>query len=324
MSIVAPTPTACWSVGHGGRVVYLCPWHGASGGIQVLYEHVRLLRRAGVQAMLGAPGAFRRCSWFANDPVETPAIANCLAGLTDADILVVPEIAVGAAELDGLPGRRLAFVQNPGLLRGSLRGYAGVVVPTPVLVPWLQRRAGQAPPVAVVPGFLHEELLRPFRRFTRQRPRVLIVDRPDKHRGEPAEARAQLVRRGMAVTCVDRPLSRREFTALFASHDVYLHLSYPEGFPISILEAFGAGCLVIGFAGCGGLEFMHNAVNCCVVPDGCVAEVVERLELVLRAPRTGLDAMLASAWATAHRYGESSAAAALARILPNEGGPVVP
>jgi hypothetical protein len=312
-----PTSRAldCRPIGRG-RVIYLCDWTGPSGGIQVLYEHVRLLRQLGVDAMLGAPGPFRRCDWFANDPAQSPGIADCLGSSSEDDVLVMPEICVGAPQLDGVRARRVAFVQNPSLLRGRLDDYAGAIVPGHALVPWLQAVSGFSGEIAVVPGFLHAELVRAGRTFTSGRPRVLIVDRPDKHRGEPADvARALCGQPHVDVTYVDRPLPRTEFTELFCQHDVYLHLSWPEGFPISILEAFGAGCLVAGFAGRGGLEFMRDGDNCFVVADGDRDGVVAALARVLATPRPVLDAMLRRALATARNHAEQRTSDALSKVF---------
>ncbi|MFY9343900.1 MAG: glycosyltransferase [Planctomycetota bacterium] len=302
-----------------GRVVYLCQWTGTSGGIQVLYEHVRLLRGHGVPALLGAHGPFRRCSWFANDPSSTPALDDCLAKLRCDDVLVTPEICIGAPELDAIPARRVAFVQNPALLRTGLDGYARALVPAWALVPWLRRTTAFTGGIEVVPGFLHAEFLQPPRSFARARPRVLLVDRPDKNQGEPARVRDRLRQRGgIEVTYVDHPMPRDEFVRLFRTHDAYLHLSHPEGFPISILEAFGAGCLVVGFAGIGGLEFMRDRVNCFVVADGDADGVVGVLDGALARSPLELDAVLHAARETARAFPEQATAGALVRVFARD------
>lgn len=310
-----PEATGMLVTNGAGRIVYLCLWTGTSGGIQVLYEHVRLLRQQGHRALLGAEGPFHRCTWFANDPERAPGLDACLAALNADDVLVVPEICVGAPQLDAVPARRVAFVQNPALLRAGLEGYTGAMVPAERLVPWLTRSTGFGGRIAVVPGFLHAELVAPSRRFVRTRPRVLVVDRPDKHLGEPARLRDLLrARRDLDVTFVDWSMPRSDFVALFRAHDVYLHVSHPEGFPISILEAFGAGCLVVGFAGIGGLEFMQDGRNCFVVADGDVAGVDATLAAVVQRPGAELDAILHNARETALAFPEHNTAAALARL----------
>lgn len=313
--ISQPSMSGMLSTRDDARVVYLCQWTGTSGGIQVLYEHVRLLRRLGTNALLGAHGPFRRCEWFDNDPALTPAIDDCLAGLQGNDVLVVPEICIGAPELSGLRGRRVAFVQNPSLLRTDLTGFECAMVPAHTLVPWLRAATAFDGPIAVVPGFLDSELVRSPRRFTDGRVRVLLIDRPDKHRGEPSAARERLRQRtDIEVTYVASPMPRQQFVELFRAHDVYLHLSHPEGFPISVLEAFGAGCLVVGFAGIGGLEFMQHDRNCFVAPDGDVAGAIATLTEALHRPSAELDQLLACARATAAAFPETGTANALARL----------
>jgi len=298
------------------RVIYLCPWTSESGGIQVLYEHVRLLRKNGIDALLGAPEQFQRCTWFDNDPKKAPGIDNVFAQLRDDDVLVVPEICVGAELLDNVAATRIALVQNPDLLTAPLDEYAATIVPTPVLKPWLEGVAGGAAPIHVVPGFLHNTLVRAPRRFTRNRPRALIVDRPSKHRGEPVRMRDRLTADAvMDITYIDQAMSRDRFTDLFRQHDIYLHLSYPEGFPISVMEAFGAGCLVVGFSGRGGLEFMRNGQNCWVAPDGDFDGALTQLHNALDSSKDERDAMLMAARATATAYPEHDTATALHTVL---------
>ncbi|MFK7740599.1 MAG: glycosyltransferase [Planctomycetota bacterium] len=299
-------------------MIYLCMWTGTSGGIQVIYEHVRILRGLGIDARLGAHGPFRRCTWFRNDPVSTPAIDDCLAKLTAQDVLVVPELCIGAPELADVPGRRIAFVQNTSLLTSPLAGYESVLVPSAAIEPTLRQASRYQGDVHVVPSFLHSEFLFPSRAFTQRRPRVLLIDRPNKHAGEPREVQSHLhdrCRLDVEVTYVDQSLPRDAFTALFRNHDFYLHLSHPEGLPISILEAFGAGCLVIGFAGIGGLEFMVDGDNCFIVADGNVPATIDALAHALRQPCETLNAMLYRARRTAATFDEARTTAALARAF---------
>jgi glycosyltransferase involved in cell wall biosynthesis len=142
-------------------------------------------------------------------------------------------------------------------------------------------------------------------------PRALVIPRERKHRGEPYLAAWALRTVGMDVSICDRPMHRRAFLALFRAHDLYLHLSRPEGFPGPVIEAFGAGCLVAGFAGVGGLHFMRHGDNCLLAEDGDWRRVVEQATALRNVAADAVDAMLASARATAARFDE----AALARRL---------
>lgn len=299
------------------RVFYVCNWTGESGGIKVLYDHVRLLRRLGFDARLGAYGDFQRCAWFVHDPAEIPGVSRFLDELLPGDLVVLPEFCMRDEELAGRPCRQVVLVQNPDLMTGPAADprYEAFLTPSEALVPWIREERGFDGPLLVVPGFLEDELVLPQRRFPERRPRVLLIDRIDKNNGEPALARAALERRGLPVALVDERLPRAAFVELFRQHDVYLHLSYREGFPISVLEAFGAGCLVAGFAGRGGLEFMRDGHNCFVAGDGDWANLVERTFEVAAAPRARPDAMLVAARATALEFPEARARRRLQQVF---------
>ena len=97
-------------------VYYLCNWDSLSGGIRVLYDHVRTLRRAGVEASLGATGTFLRCVWFDHEEAEIPGVDHVFDKLRPGDRLVVPELLLADPSLRHALAGLLAFVQNLNLV----------------------------------------------------------------------------------------------------------------------------------------------------------------------------------------------------------------
>ncbi len=298
-------------------VYYLCCWTGESGGIKVLYDHVRLLRALGVPASLASYGAFERADWFAHDPLAVPGRSDLLGLVRPEDVVVLPEFCMRDRELAAARCRQYAFVQNPQLVTGALddERYEGLIASSRPLAAWVRERGRPGGRVHLVPGMLEEEWIFPPRAPPAERLRVLVLDRLDKHQGEPERAYAELLRHDrLAVTYVRPRLPRDAFVRLFRSHDVYVHLGYPEGFPVSVLEAFGAGCLVVGFAGLGGLEFMRDGKNCFVVTDGAWEAAVRRVLALEPMPRAAWAAMLAAAHRTARRCNEARTRRALGRM----------
>jgi glycosyltransferase involved in cell wall biosynthesis len=53
--------------------------------------------------------------------------------------------------------------------------------------------------------------------------------------------------------------------------DIFFATGYPEGFGLPPLEAMACGCVVVGFSGGGGLEYMEDGKNSLVADDGDVA-----------------------------------------------------
>jgi hypothetical protein len=302
-------------------IYYVCNWDAPSGGIKVLYDHVRVLRSLGFDAALGACARFVRCIWFDHDAAETPAVERVLDVAGPDDWLVVPEIALHDAPLLRSPARRVAFVQNHSLIpRGVAWGrFERAMTASDPLIPYVRDVAGARFPVVSVPHFLESAHVAPPRRPTRTRhPRVLAIPRERKHRGEPYLAAWALEAAGFEVDVRDRPMHRRDFVALFREHDVYLHLSRPEGFPGPVIEAFGAGCLVVGFAGVGGLHFMRHGENCLLAEDGDWRRAVDHVLALSAADPESSARLLAAARETSCRYDE----AAFARSLLEAWAPI--
>jgi glycosyltransferase involved in cell wall biosynthesis len=298
-------------------IVYLCNWDGPSGGIKVLYDHVRVFRARRFDAALGATGRFARCVWFQHDSASIPALDSVLGRLTDSDWLVVPDIMMGDRDVLGSPARKIAFIQNHSLVppAARLRSFDAVMVASAPLAGWLRNAFGAPVPIHVVEGFLEDELVAGPRRWEGGPIRALVTPRMDKSRGEPLLARTLLRKLRIAVTTTTSLMHRDDFVRLFRCHPVYLHLSYPEGFPCPVLEAFGAGCLVIGFAGMGGLHFMRDGVNSLVVDDGDWRAVVELARQAALSPRGAYDSMLDAARQTARAYDERRLAARLEAVF---------
>ncbi|MCB9899598.1 MAG: glycosyltransferase [Planctomycetes bacterium] len=295
------------------RIFHLCNWTGESGGIKTLYDHVRLLRRAGYDAALASYGAFARCDWFEHDARAVPGRSELLELVRPDDLVVLPDFCMRDRELAEARCRQVVLVQNPDLMTGPADDprYEALLVTSEPLVGWVRAEKGCTGPLHLVPGFLERELVLEPRRGVPASPRCLLVDRVDKHRGEPARARDALRSAGLPVHVLDERMPRTRFVRHFAEADVYLHLSYREGFPVSILEAFGAGCVVVGFSGRGGLHFMRPGENCLVVDDGDWRAATDAVAELLRAPPARWDALRRSARATALAHDEASSERAL-------------
>ncbi len=286
------------------RIYYLCEWTGHSGGIKVLYDHVRALRASGFDAVLGASGSFKRCTWFPHDSLEIPGCDRVFDALNDGDLFVVPELALADPRVVNSRGHRLAFIQNHSLVPSEvdLNSCAGVLVASDPLAEWLLREHRTGAQVHVVEGCIEPQFVAPPRSWLGGPIRALMIPRPDKHQGEPERVREALRLAGVATVTVQRFLDRREFISLFRFHRVYLHLSHPEGFPAPVLEAFAGGALVIGFSGVGGSHFMKDRVNCLLAKDGDWRTVVEMTIAVQRSRPGEFDGLLAEARRCAVKY----------------------
>ena len=75
-------------------------------------------------------------------------------------------------------------------------------------------------------------------------------------------------------------LSESELIKEFQSADIFLATGYPEGLPLPPLEAMNCGCVVVGFSGGGGDEYMLNNMTALVAKDGDWEGVVKKLKMI--------------------------------------------
>lgn len=68
---------------------------------------------------------------------------------------------------------------------------------------------------------------------------------------------------------------------LYNQHQIFVNLGYPEGFCRPAAEAMASGCVVVGFTGGGGNDFMKHNLNCLIAPDGDEKELIRLLSLAL-------------------------------------------
>lgn len=77
-------------------------------------------------------------------------------------------------------------------------------------------------------------------------------------------------------------LSEQEIALEFRKSDIFLASGYPEGLPLPPLEALHSGCVVVGFAGRGGREYLIHEKTAMIAEDGDAIEAAEHLIHVLQ------------------------------------------
>ena len=308
----------------GPRILYLSEWRGQSGGIKVLYDHVAALRTLGYEALLAARGEFPRCEWFDDHTVEaTPSFDLLADGLRPTDVLVVPEIAIGHEDLKSINCRKIGIVQNPKFLGGPMldADFEAAIVPSHPLIDWLREASPFTGPIRVCPSFIEDRWFGPQREPFKGPPRVLLTARDGKHQGEPFFAAGALAYAGLQPTLITDGCSREEFIQNFRAHDIYMHLSYPEGLPMPPFECFANDCLLVGFAGIGGLEYMEHGKNALVFPDGDWLPAVNAVMAWKDGADERVAPMLAAGRATARHFNWEHMRARLAEAFGELVGP---
>jgi len=259
------------------------------GGIRCVYQFVDDLVASDISAAVVHEHPGFRCTWFEND---TPVIYLDDLHLAQDDLLVVPEISVAGAADRFAGASMLILNQNPYL---TFHG-TGMPPDAPPLV---------LPPTAVGIATVSEDALDylklAFPEVPVERLHYGVTSAADlRHRHTKERALAFMPRRRYDdMSQVLRILERRGSldgwrlypidhmaegakTEVLERSAVFLSFNQQEGFGLPPIEAMAAGCIVIGYSGRGGREYMREDYSF-PVDEGAIADFVRATERVLHA-----------------------------------------
>ena len=283
------------------------------GGIGVLYDHVAALREHGLDAFIvhATPG-FR----YAFARRDVPVIDASHLGVSRTDVLVVPEDhAAAIRKCREVTCRKVLLCQNhfyvfhgltPGETWRNFGFSAYMCVSSPIqqaLRRWFGVDASVVRP-AVDDVFFSEDL-KPFT------PPIMVACMPRKGPHNIRLVQGLLAAAGhvhgedLSWLEIDG-LSKDQVAARLRDAHVYVSTSIYEGLGLPPLEAMAAGCLVMGFAGGGGLDYA-TADNGIWVPDEDAWALADALERTLAslddpAAAAALEAKRRAGHATARNY----------------------
>lgn len=244
------------------------------GGIGVLYDHVAVLRRNGFDALVvHTTPNFR----YPFGPPDVPVVdASSNLHISRGDILVIPEDLRGAMRsCRNARCRKVLFCQNhffifdglaPGETWSDYGFSAYLCVSAPIqraMKEWFGVAADIVRP-GVDPVFFGDEVRRADSPVT-------VACMPRKGRDTLRMVRGLLALGGTGgraePTWLEiEGLPREQVAARLRESHIYVSTSRLEGLGLPPLEAMSAGCLVVGFAGAGGLDYATPA-NGVWVPD---------------------------------------------------------
>jgi len=289
-------------------VYYIVPdYNVSSWGIGMLYLHVRLLNRNGIQAFVLHHKKPFKCSWFESDTpivyLDDPSFA-----VKERDILVVPELSAAEAIPKGLQCRKIVFVQNTFILLRAMEraltydelGYERAMV----ILPHMERivethfgvRASVIPPV-VAPYFfidkddLHKERKKNIVLFPKAAYKDLghvdydilikllkrclgvgnegILERIGGRLGRGGGSDWKLIElEGKTHTQVAGIMKESAF---------FVCVNTLEGFNTTVPEAMAAGCVPVCYEAYGGRDFLEDGKNAYVFPNNYIYPLVDKL-----------------------------------------------
>jgi len=268
-------------------VYFLTPDHNApAGGVRVMYNHVDLLNKAGIEAAILHQKKGFRCTWFDNTTRVTDIRSSAVG---PDDTIVVSELDVDVVTALQQRVRHVVLNQS-GYETWARRGDAvadhysnapdllGVIVVSEYSAAML-KYAYPKLTIRRVRNGIDATRFHPSNEPTARR----ICYHPRRGRRELDHVMNMLRARGALrdwETFSLDGLNDKDFAAEMRSSRITVNLSYWEGFGLTTCEAMACGSYVIGFHGFGGREFMRPEFSC-PVETGDVIAVAEAIERVI-------------------------------------------
>ena len=272
-------------------IYYLCPdFETPSGGTREIYWHVWQLRQGGYDAKVVHQKSGFRLVWHGID-VPTISLGDN-PPLDMNDVLVIPEGMWSILkQLTTIDITKIMFVLNwhpsywqlPAGEKWSDYGVTGVLTPSQVIADYVQWRSNL--PVTMISSYINPKLYHYDARL--KKPLIAYTSRKcqdaDIIRDILPEKSDRFEQFNWQVM---NNLSESEYAQTLQQATFYLTPSPQEGLNISVLEAMACGCIVIGYHGIGGREFMvgepdQGQQNCFTIENGNLPQFGQVLEQVL-------------------------------------------
>jgi glycosyltransferase involved in cell wall biosynthesis len=244
------------------------------GGVKVIYQHCLALRNAGYKAEIIRLGKYEG-NFFGYD-INLRCIKDIGYVLNKNDLIVGTEFQPYTA-LKFRNAHKILFAQHWGCFDStfskddklnsfSALGYEHIIVVSDLIARKLGEKDKEI--TTVVTNGIDLAVFRPDAEL-RVKNRILALSR--KNPNDLALIKDLLDKSNceFELVIVDG-LTEAELTIEYQKADIFLATGYPEGFGLPPLEAMACGCVVVGFSGGGGLEYMNDGVNSLVADDGDV------------------------------------------------------
>lgn len=211
-------------------------------------------------------------------------------GFSNDDILVFPEGMTSLMrQTRHFNGNRVALALNWAYIYRTLPigenwkdyGITKAITPSPAIKIFLEWSMGLD--VSLIENYL--DTSKYFYQPERKRNKISYMIRKDPS-GEIL--RSIFKRKGGFFTRYEwsqlKDLSEEEYSRQLVDSRIFLATSPQEGMPTSILEAMASGCIVVGFSGIGGNDFMvgkGEEQNCVLVENGDMPNLGKKIEEVI-------------------------------------------
>ncbi|MBW2018925.1 MAG: glycosyltransferase [Deltaproteobacteria bacterium] len=274
--------------GNIGKIYFYCPDHKTpSGGIKTLYHHASILNNAGYQAFILHLNEGFNLNWHQYD-VPVKYIATGVL-IEENDVLVIPEAQPDLMEQTCyLPCTRVVFAMSWLHIYPNLQAYVNwrdfgitcVITPSRTIKEFIEWSMG-------IPTYLLDisinsslyyysgDKVLQVAYLTKKDRSSLLVEKILKAKHAEFRDIEWVGMRNLAEELYAQKLRRSE---------IFLTTSTQEGIHISCLEAMASGCIVVGYSGVGGREYMVSEGekrNCVLAENDDYLTLAKRLEKVI-------------------------------------------
>lgn len=289
------------------RIFYACPdYSPASGGVRRLYRHVEILNKHGIAASILHENPGFAITWFKSEaPVSYRDSLPCL---TADDFLVIPETMTPfMKEVMHSPATRAVIALNWSYIYACLpfgeswqsyginRAIAGSVCEREFI--WETMRISAHTLLSGIDANL-------FHPAAVKRLQIAFMPRKNSMAKSILGAFRSMYPEHAQVRLISIcDLAHEQVAQVLSESAIFLTATLMEGLARPPLEAMAAGCVVVGFAGRGSLEYMDHLENCYLAEDCDVPAAAHHLAAAIRSIEAGSAAeMQRTARLTALRY----------------------
>lgn len=294
-------------------IYYFCPdFSPPSGGTKRLYRHVYQLNQMGIKASIVHQKSGFLLSWHG---FQVPVVwLEHKPPFEREDILVFPEgMASLMKQTQHFPCPRVAIALNWSYVYLNLPkgenwkdyGIERAITPSPLIKDFLEWSMGLE--VTLIHNYVDTD--RYSYQPDKKMPKIAYMSRKDLS-GEIL--RCIFEKKNGAFSDYEwvhlKDLAEEEYAWQLTASRIFLATSPQEGMPTSALEAMAAGCLVIGFSGVGGNDYLignGDRQNCFLVENGNYIELgreLERLILQWENDKTHFDSVVRNGIETVRQF----------------------
>lgn len=239
------------------------------GGVKISYQHCLALKNAGYTSDIIKLGYYEDC--FFNFDITPIYIDEIGYELETNDIVVATEFR----PYDGLKfqnAKKVLLAQSICLLKeDQLFGFSGIgykhIFTCSNFIKNKLVKCDQDIANVITNG-IDLNIFKPNIKL-RVKNRILAFSRKNHSDLKKIQTLIAAQKEKFELVVVDA-LTEAELVLEYQKSDIFLATGYPEGFGLPALEAMACGCVVVGFSGGGGLEYMQHGINSLVADDGDV------------------------------------------------------